>query len=102
MIARIWSGRAEKDRVPAYLDHFDKEVLPRLEAIEGFRGAHVLRLEVEDLVEFTVMTFWESMEAVRSFAGDDPDHAVVAPAAAGILHDWDEHVRHHEVLRTTR
>jgi heme-degrading monooxygenase HmoA len=49
-------------------------------------------------VEVVVITFWQSAEAVRGFAGDDPEQAVVADEAAALLTDFDRRVRHYEVL----
>jgi heme-degrading monooxygenase HmoA len=45
-----------------------------------------------------VVTFWRSAEAVRAFAGDDPEQAVVADEAAALLTDFDRRVRHYEVV----
>jgi hypothetical protein len=45
-----------------------------------------------------VLTAWESMEAVRGFAGDDPERAVVEPEARAVLSDFDESVRHYELV----
>jgi heme-degrading monooxygenase HmoA len=93
MIARLWRGVA-KD-AEAYLRHLDGNVVPELEKIAGYRGYRVLRREQEILV----MTLWESMAAVRAFAGADPDKAVVEPEARAVLAEFDDFVRHYEVER---
>jgi hypothetical protein len=79
MVARHWRGRSRADTASAYLDHLRIETLPRLRALDGQRGAYVLRREVGDEVEFVVLTLWESLESVRAFAGDDSEAAVVPP-----------------------
>jgi heme-degrading monooxygenase HmoA len=59
----------------------------------------VLRREERGRVEFLVMTFWDSMESVRRFAGPDPERAIVEPEARAVLAEYDDFVRHYEVER---
>ena len=100
MIARLWRGAAaDGERAQAYLRHFDGSVLPALEKIAGYKGARVLRRAERGRVELLVTTFWESMDAVRAFAGADPDKAVVEPEARAVLAEFDDFVRHYEVER---
>jgi heme-degrading monooxygenase HmoA len=79
------------------MQHFQGNVLPDLRAIAGFRGALVLRDDREDAVEFFVLTKWASMDAIRAFAGDDIEQAVVAPDAVAVLSSFDKTLRHYEV-----
>jgi heme-degrading monooxygenase HmoA len=96
MIARLWKGvAASAAGADAYERHLTAKVLPSLSALEGHRGARVLRRENE----FLVITFWESIEAVRRFAGADPERAVVEPEARAVLREYDERVSHYEVVR---
>jgi heme-degrading monooxygenase HmoA len=97
MIARLWHGSAVRGKADDYVEHLRREVLPGLARIEGCRGAHVLRREAGDGVEFVVLTLWESMDAVRRFAGPDAETAVVAPAAQELLRAFDPTVTHYEV-----
>jgi hypothetical protein len=48
--------------------------------------------------EFLVITFWESMGAIRRFAGEDPERAVVEPEARAVLAEFDDVVLHYEVM----
>jgi heme-degrading monooxygenase HmoA len=98
MIVREWRGRAELARANAYPKHFREKVLPELRAVQGFRGAQLFRRELGDRIEFLVLSRWNSMEAVRAFAGADPDKAVVEPGAVASLINFDAHVRHYEVV----
>lgn len=103
MIARSWRAEASRQRADDYVHHFRQKVLPVIAAIEGHRGAYVLRRPVGsggDSVEILVITLWESMEAVRKFAGDDPDVAVVTVEARTMLSQFDERVAHYEVIVT--
>ena len=95
MIARLWRGRARTPKdADAYQRHVTGTVLPSIASIEGHRGAQVLRRGEE----FLVITFWESMDAIRRFAGEDPERAVVEPEARAVLADFDDFVRHYEVM----
>jgi heme-degrading monooxygenase HmoA len=98
MIVRVWRASAERDRRDAYPEHFRRRVIPELRAVPGFLGADLLSRDTADGVAFTVLTRWASMEAIRRFAGDDPDQAVVDPEAAAVLRTFDRHVTHHDVV----
>lgn len=100
MIARIWRCIATADNVPRYIEHFEGAVLEELNALAGFETATILRREVETGVELTVMTFWASMDAIRRFAGEDAERAVVAPQAQAVLRSFDTTVTHYEVALT--
>ena len=98
MILRLWRARADRDREAAYPEHFRRHVAPELRRIAGFLGADLASREVDGGVEFTVCTRWASMDAVRRFAGADPERAVVEPGAVAVLRAYDDHVTHHVVL----
>lgn len=80
-----------------YQRHFESEVAEHLQRVPGFRGARLLRRDDGDEVMFTAITFFTSMDAVRAFAGDRPEEAVVEDTARRVLTRWDERVVHHEV-----
>ena len=97
-IARIWSGRADFAKEDAYPRHFRDKVLPALDQVPGFLGAMLMRREVGGEIEYTVLTRWVSLDAIRKFSGDDIDRAVVDPEAQATLSTWDKTVRHSEIL----
>ncbi|MQA09708.1 MAG: hypothetical protein GEU98_14370 [Pseudonocardiaceae bacterium] len=98
MIVRIWRARADRDGARRYREHFTESVVPVLGETAGFLGAWLLRLDHPEQVELQVVTRWESLDAVRGFAGDDAEAAVVEPAARAALLDYDATVTHHEVV----
>jgi heme-degrading monooxygenase HmoA/uncharacterized protein YciI len=98
MILRIWRARSSVEKERDYIRHATTKVFPALQTIEGHRGAYLLRRVVDDAVELVVLTFWESMEAVRRFAGGKPERAVIEPEARAMLSSVDESVTHFEVL----
>ena len=99
MIARMWRGETTRDNADSYYHHLTGKVMPLLNGIRGHRGAYVFRRDLDARVEFVVITLWESMQAVREFAGNTPDVAVVEPAARAVLTDFDEFVRHYTVVK---
>ena len=98
MIVRSWRASAARDQRHRYPEHFATTVLPKLRAVPGFLGAYLLAREVGTEVEFVVQTLWASEAAVASFAGPEPDVAVVDPEAAALLLRHDASVTHHTVL----
>jgi uncharacterized protein YciI/heme-degrading monooxygenase HmoA len=100
-VLRMWRGRTTAEKSGEYIDHVTKKVFPALHAIEGHRGAYLLQRAVDGAIEFVVLTLWESMQAVRRFAGAKPEKAVVEPEARAILTDFDESVTHYDVVHRT-
>jgi heme-degrading monooxygenase HmoA len=98
MIIREWRGRALRSREGAYLAHFNNSVLPQLKDVPGFIGAHLMSRSKGALVEFVVLTRWDSYDSIRRFAGPRFERAVVEPAAAAALTDFDPVVQHYEIL----
>lgn len=98
MISRHWRGVARQAFAQAYLDHLRDHTFPALRKLPGFIDASVHRRDVRDGVEFVVITHWESIDAIRGFAGDDIDVAVVPPEVQPMMADYDRDVRHYEAL----
>ena len=98
VILREWRAHADVNRPDAYPEHFRDVVTPELSGVEGFLGADLVRRDLVDSIEFTVISRWASMNAVRAFAGDDPERAVVEPGAVAALRDFDARVVHYLVV----
>jgi heme-degrading monooxygenase HmoA len=98
MIARMWRGSAIRERADDYVKHLQQSVVPELRQINGFKEVYLLRLDSSEDVEFVVLTLWESMEAIRKFAGENPEVAVVAPAARVLFREYDAEVNHFEIV----
>ena len=84
----------------AYPRHFRDNVMPALRELPGFSGAYLSWRRCGDSIEFLVLTQWQSMDAIRSFAGNDVEKAVVEPAAVAALLDFDSYVHHYEVIES--
>ena len=97
MIGRIWHGWTAPENADAYEELLRSEVLPGIHRIEGYRGAQLLRREAGDEVEFVTLTLFDSLDAVRAFAGEDYEVAVVPPEARKLLARFDERSAHYDV-----
>jgi uncharacterized protein YciI/heme-degrading monooxygenase HmoA len=97
-VLRMWRGNSTPQKSRDYVEHVTSKVFPALQAIDGHRGAYLLRRSVDDAVEFVVLTLWESMDAVRKFAGPKPENAVVEPEARAALTEFDKLVAHFDVI----
>ena len=98
MIIREWRGRASSSQADAYPKHFREKVIPELRQVPGFAGAQLARRQLDDKIEFLVLTRWRSMDAIRAFAGIDVEKAVVEPDAVAALIEFDGRVRHYDVV----
>lgn len=97
MIARHWRGWTKSDDADAYEALLLSAVLPPLRKIGGYRGAYVLRSEVGEETEFVVINLFDSLEAVKQFAGDDYTVAVFEPEARKLLSRIEPLAKHYEV-----
>ena len=99
MVDRVWSARTTRDSAVAYLEYFQRVVMPELAAVSGFRGVRLLQRGLGgDAIEIVVVTTWESLAVIRGFAGDEIERAVVHDEAAALFTDYDRTVRHFEVV----
>jgi len=99
MIARSWSARATPEGAQAYLRFFRATLAPQLAALPGYHGASIFQADRGGgVAELTVITRWASFDAIRGFAGDDHERAVVEPEARAVLLSFDDRVEHRTVV----
>lgn len=97
MIMRIWRGITPKQQADAYLEHLRHTALHTLREQPGQRGAWVLQRVQGDSCEFQLLSLWDSLDAVRAFAGDQPERAVYFAEDDKFLLDMEPLVRLYEV-----
>jgi heme-degrading monooxygenase HmoA len=97
VIVRQWRAWAAPGLADQYEQHFREHVLPHLAEIDGFVRAQLLRRDTYGLVELIAQTYFESLDAVRAFAGESYERAVVAPEAEAVLARYDERCVHFEI-----
>ena len=99
MIARLWRGwAASTEAADQYETVLRTEFLPSTHAIEGYRGAAVLRRTVGSEVEFTTITRFDSIAAIRTFAGEDAEAAHVAPRGRALLSHFEDRCQHFDLV----
>jgi heme-degrading monooxygenase HmoA len=99
MISRHWRGLAKSDQAQNYMEHLRTQTLPALRALPGFLGASILSRVVANGIEFLVITQWQALDDIVRFSGPDLDAAVVPPAVAQMMIEYDRRVRHYDVVR---
>ena len=97
MIARMWFGRTKAEDYDAYLAYLEESGVAALKETQGNRGVIVLRRIDGDLAEFGVVSFWDSLEDVKAFAGEDVDAARYFPDDERFLLEFTPRLKHFEV-----
>jgi heme-degrading monooxygenase HmoA len=97
MIARVWRGAVARADSDAYAEYMQDTGVAGYKRIPGNRGVWMLRRNYDDKTEFVMFTLWDSMDAIRRFAGDDPEVAVFYPEDERFLVERDLAVKHYEV-----
>ena len=98
MIARTWHGRVPTDKADAYHRYLLETGVKEYRATEGNQGVNVLRNVEGGEAHFLLLTFWESWDAIKKFAGDDAERARYYPEDADYLLEFEPTVTHYEVL----
>jgi heme-degrading monooxygenase HmoA len=100
MISRVWHGWTSRENADAYEDLLRTEIFIGIakRSIQGYRGIHLLRRDVDDGVEFVTIMWFDSLDAVRAFAGEDYEVAVVPSKARQRLSRFDSRSAHYQVI----
>ena len=98
MIARTWTGRTAKANADAYGAFLQKTAYPDYGDVAGNRGWLLLRRDAGDAVEFTLVSFWDSMQAVRRYAGDEAEKPKYYPEDRAYLLELPEEAVNTEVV----
>jgi heme-degrading monooxygenase HmoA len=98
MIYRLWHGWTKPENADAYEELLRKEILPGIHRVAGYNGAFLLRRKAGKEVEFVTITVFESEEAVREFAGEKFETAVVPPEARRLLDHFDQTSLHYDLI----
>jgi heme-degrading monooxygenase HmoA len=100
MICRVWRGWTTKHNAEAYERIVRGEVIPGIEArrIPGFRSIDLVRRERDNDIEFMTLMWFDTLDSVKDFMGDDYQQAHVPPSAQALLSDFDTRSAHYEVV----
>jgi heme-degrading monooxygenase HmoA len=97
VIARIWRGAVRPDDGDAYAEYIERTGVAGYRSTPGNRGVTMLRRDVEDRCEFLVLSLWDSLDAIKAFAGEDYETAVFYPEDDRFLIERDEKSSHWDV-----
>ena len=98
MIARIWRGRVRASDLAAYRDYVERTGLADYRNTNGNHGAYILTNVVSDVGHIVTLSFWENLDVIRAFAGDDISLARYYPEDERFLLDFPEFVEHYDVI----
>ena len=98
MIAREWKCRVPEVHSEGFTDYLHETGIKDSSAIPGFQGAQILRRHVADKVELTLVTYWDELDSVKAFAGEDISRARLYPEDAVYELEPDLAVQHYEVV----
>jgi len=99
MISRVWYGWTTPGNADAYEVLLKDEIFPGIHTrqISGYKGIHLFRRNLADEVEFVTVMWFDSIEAVRAFAGENYEVAVVPPKARALLSRFDARSQHYQI-----
>ena len=99
MICRVWHGWTLPENADAYESLLKSEIFTGIgnRQIKGYRGIHLGRRNLDEKIEFITIMWFDSYDAVRAFAGEDYEAALVPKAARALLNHFDERSQHYEV-----
>ena len=98
MISRLWRGIARAECAVAYIEHLQRETLPAIRTLPGFKRAAILHRPCDRGTEFLIVTEWECEQAVTAFAGNDVLAAVVPESVQRMMVEFDAHARHYTTI----
>ena len=98
MIARIWHGRTKIEDYEIYTKFVKDRAIPDYANTKGFMKLVFLRNTSGNAAHFTLITFWENLETIRNFAGEDVEKAKYYPEDKNFLLEFEEKVTHYEVF----
>ena len=98
MIARIWQGRTKIEHLEEYTDFMKVRARPDYKKTDGFVKLTFLKRTDNEFAYFNLITFWENLEVIKNFAGQDFEKAKYYPEDKNYLIDFPEKVIHYDVF----
>ena len=101
-VARMWHGRVPDARAAEYEDYLRREGIAKLEAIPGNLGVDLLTRSRDGVTEFIVISYWQSLENIKAYAGADIEKTHHLPRDPEFLLELEPNVRHFTVKLSDR
>lgn len=97
MIVRMWHGRVPTSKAEAYRRFLNRRAIPDYRSVQGNISVHILERREGEATHFITMTFWENMEVIKGFAGEEVEKAKYYPEDKDFLLEFEPAVVHYEV-----
>ena len=98
MIVRMWHGRVPTSKAKAYREFTNGRAIPDYKSVPGNQSVYVLERKDGEITHFITLTFWDSLDAIRGFAGEDVERAKYYPEDSDFLLEFEPKVVHYEVV----
>lgn len=98
MIVRMWHGRVPTSKAATYREFVNRRAIPDYQSVDGNISVHILERQEGDVTHFITLTFWESLAAIKGFAGEDVETAKYYPEDKDFLLEFEPKVVHYEVV----
>ena len=98
MIVRIWHGRVPTSKAEAYTKFLNERAIPDYQSVNGNLGVYILRRREGDVTHFLTLSFWDSLDSIREFAGEDVEAAKYYDEDKDFLLEFEPRVVHYEVV----
>ncbi len=98
MIARLWHGRVPLKRALAYREFLRERAISDYQSVEGNIGVYILERNDGEVTHFVTLTFWDNMNVIKDFAGENPEKAKYYPEDRDFLLEFEPTVVHYEVV----
>ena len=98
MIVRMWHGRVPTSKARVYREFTNRRAIPDYQSVRGNISVHILERQEGEVTHFITLTFWESLEAIKGFAGDNIERAKYYPEDKDFLLEFEPTVVHYEVV----
>lgn len=98
MIVRMWHGRVPTSKADAYREFTNSRAIPDYQSVDGNLSVYVLERREGDITHFITLTFWESLDAIKGFAGEDVETAKYYPEDEDYLLEFEPTVKHYHVV----
>lgn len=93
----MWHGRVETSKAQAYREFLKRRAIPDYQSVPGNISVHILERREGAITHFIIMTFWQNLEAIKGFAGENIDAAKYYPEDRDFLVEFEPAVGHYEI-----
>ncbi len=98
MFVRMWHGRVPTAKAEAYAEFLRRRAIPDYRAVQGNLSVSILERQEGNVTHFITLTYWNSLESIKGFAGENLENAVYYPEDREYLLEFEPNVVHYEVV----